>query len=410
MKKGLITMSRKESLKIHIIQKVAENLISQVKAAEALQCSDRHIRRLFKAYKRSGINALIHQARGRSSPKKIPAAEIQKIVSLYKTRYIGFKPTHFSEMLAENEHIYRSKETIRKIMINYEFWLSKPKKEKHRKQRTRKTHAGMLIQMDGSIDPWFEDRAAECVLMSLIDDATSTVYARFYPYEGTMPALDVLTRYIQKYGIPLALYTDLHQTYHVNNKKMTIEDQLNNRTPITRFESAVQDLGIHISLAYSPQAKGRVERFFGTFQNRLKSELRLHKIASIKDANAFLPSFLARFNKRFAKKHLAQGNIHKDPLPTSVLRNILAIKTERSIANDFTLRHNNHIFQILESTIHKKAIVVETVTGKLFINGLNNKKLKFKLLKKLTHKQGLNIKTKWLTPRINHMTLKEVYV
>ncbi|MEA3305887.1 MAG: hypothetical protein U9R52_03645, partial [Candidatus Omnitrophota bacterium] len=124
--------------------------------AEALKCSDRHIRRMLKTYKKDGISALIHQSRGKPSPKKMPQDEINKIINLYKNKYTRFKPTHFSEMLSEFESIHRSKEKIRQILIDYKFWLSKPKKKKHRKQRERRPYSGMLVQMDGSVDPWFE--------------------------------------------------------------------------------------------------------------------------------------------------------------------------------------------------------------------------------------------------------------
>jgi hypothetical protein len=364
---------------------------------------------MLKNYRKKGIFALIHQSRGKISPKKLSQAEINKITGLYKNKYAGFKPTHFTEMLCENENIRRSKETIRKILIDYELWVPKPKKKKHRKQRERMPCAGMLVQMDGSLDPWFENRGPKCVLMGIIDDATSTVYAKFFPYEGTMPALDVLIGYIQKYGIPLNIYADLHQTYHVNNKLLSIDDQLNNIFPLSKFQSAAQELGIQVKPAYSPQAKGRIERLFGTLQNRLKSELRLHKIASIEEANLFLPRFLSRFNKRFAKKHLAQGNMHRDAIPMVVLRKILAVKTTRHLQNDFTVRHNNHIFQITEPTIHKKVTVIETTNGKIFIKDQNNKDLKHKLIKKLKTFQTQR-KTNWILPKVNPLTLKEIYV
>jgi len=408
MKKDYITMSQKESMKIHVIQKVNEKLITQKQAADSLKYSIRHIRRMLKSYRNKGISALIHHSRGIPSPKRTPQNEIDAIIRLYKHKYTGFRPTHFAEMLSEGENIHRSKETIRQLLINYELWFSKPRKKKHRKQRPRMSHAGMLVQMDGSHDPWFENRGPLCVLMSFIDDATSTVYAKFYHYEGTMPALDALIGYIHKYGIPMALYADLHQTYHVNNKQPTIEEQLNNTVPVTKFESAAQNLGIAITPAYSPQAKGRVERLFGTLQNRLKSELRLHKIASVEDANSFLPGFLTRFNRRFSQKYLAKGNMHRDALPTSVLRKILAVKTIRHLANDFTLRHNNHIFQVLESTIHKKLTVVETTNGKIYIKDQLNRDLKFKLLKKLENTYP-HITTKWNVPKINLLTLKEIH-
>jgi transposase len=410
MQKEIITMSTKESVKIHIIQKLNEKLISQVEAAQTIDYSTRHIRRILRSYQKYGIKALIHRSRGKPSPKKLSLQKITQIVNLYKSKYVKFTPTHFTEMLNESEGISISKEKVRQILIDYEFWVNKPRRFKHRKQRPRMSHSGMLVQIDGSHDPWFEDRGPRCVLMSMIDDATSLIYSKFYHYEGTMPALDCLIGYIQKYGIPMALYSDRHPTYHGNaNKKQSIEDQLNNQYPLSRFQQSAQELGIKIIPAYSPQAKGRVERSFGIFQNRLKSELRLHKIGSIEQANAFLPNFLNRYNNRFAKKQLAQGDIHKDPLPTAILRKILASKENRHLANDFTIRYNNHIFQITEPTIHKHLTVIETTTGQIYIKDLKDNELKFKLIKKPQTQEAL-FKTKWILPRINTLTLKEICV
>ena len=409
MRQGLITMSTKESKKIHVIQQVIEKCITQAAAAAILSLSQRHVRRLVKNHKNDGIYALIHKSRGKPSCKKLPENIKDQIINLYKNKYTLFKPTHFTEKLNEEENIKVSKETVRQILIMQELWLDKPKKKKHRKQRQRKTHKGMLVQVDGSVDPWFEGRGPICVLISFIDDASSLVYAKFYEYEGTLPVMDALIGYIQEYGIPMALYTDLHQTYHVNNKTMTIEDELNNNIPVTKLEEAIAELGINITLAYSPQAKGRVERFFQTFQDRLKSELRLHKIDNIKDANIFLKKYLKSFNKKFAHPDLPHGDIHKPALPVAVLRKLLVVKHECHVSNDFTIRHNNHIYQILEPTIQKKVFLIFDTKGKTYIKEQNGKYLKFKFLKKLQSKSFLERKFATLNTKIDPVSLKETH-
>jgi transposase len=405
--KGLLTMSSKESLKIHVIQKVDEKLMKQKNAAKALRCTQRHIRRMLANYRKYGIQALIHRSRGLPSPNKVTEEEINKITRLYRTDYAGFGPTLFKEKL-EEKGIYRDKETIRQILINDESWIDRPKKKKHRKQRARMPNSGMLVQLDGSHDDWFENRAPKCVLMAYIDDATSQVYSKFYEYEGTLPALDSFIGYIQKYGIPLALYADLHQTYKVNNKKITIEDELNNNYPLSRFQQAVQELGVQIIPAYSPQAKGRVERLFRTLQDRLKKELRINKISSIRDANKFLPAFLKEYNKKFSKKYLSQGDVHKPALPTSVLRKSLCLKIKRSVANDFTVKNENFVYQIKESTLSRTVTVEKHTNGLLLIKDKHDRPLKYKTIKKPENiKKEAN--GKWDMPKIDPISRKEIY-
>lgn len=408
MQKGLIVMSRKESLKIHVIQKVEEKLMKQKTASKSLKCTERHIRRLLKEYRKNGIEALIHKSRGQHSSRKVSEKETERITKLYRTDYAGFGPTLFKEKL-EEKNIFRAKETIRQILINDESWVDKPKKKKYRKQRERMPNAGMLVQVDGSHDNWFEDRAPRCVLMAFIDDATSLVYCKFYEYEGTMPALDSFIGYIQKFGIPLALYADLHQTYKVNNKKLTIEDELDNNYPLSKFQEAIQELGVQIIPAYSPQAKGRVERLFRTLQDRLKKELRINKISNIRNANKFLPTFLTAYNKKFAKKHLSQGDVHKSALPVSILRKNLCIKIKRSVGNDFTVRNDNFVYQIKESTSSKKVTIEKHTNGLLLIKDKHDESLKYTTIKKpeATKKEANG---KWYMPRIDPISRKEVYV
>jgi len=407
MQKGLITMSKKESLKIHVIQKVDEKLMKQKNASKALKCTESHIRRILVKYRKYGIESLIHKSRGKSSPKGVPKDEVDIITNLYRTEYSGFGPTFFSEKLEEH-NIFRNKETIRQILINDESWADKPKKKKYRKERERMPNAGMLVQVDGSHDNWFENRAPKCVLMAYIDDATSQMYCKFYEYEGTLPALDSFIGYIQKYGIPLALYADRHQTYKVNNKKLTIEDELNNNYPLSKFQEAIQELGVQIIPAYSPQAKGRVERLFRTLQDRLKKELRINNISNIRDANKFLPTFLRAYNKRFAKKHLSQGDIHKPVLPVSILRKNLCVKIKRTVGNDFTVRNDNFIYQIKEATLSKTVTIEFHTNGLLLIKDNHDKSLKYTTIKRPEDiKREAN--GKWDMPKIDPISRKEVY-
>ena len=406
--KGLITMTKKESTKIHVIQKVAEKIMTQKDASKQLKNSERNVRRLLKKYRFWGIEGLLHKSRGKRSLRKVPELEKDKILRLYKEKYAGFGPTFFTEKLCEEESIFRSKETIRHILIMSEYWLSSPKKKKHRSERPRKKNAGMLVQVDGSHDKWFGDNEKECVFMGYIDDATSKAYGKFYEYEGTMPALDSFTGYVQVNGIPLALYADLHQTYKVNNKKMTIEQELNNEYPLSRFAKAVQELGVQIIPAYSPQAKGRVERMFRTLQDRLKKELKLRGIKTIQEANKYLPEFLKKYNKKFAKMYLSKGDVHKPALPLSVLRKHLCIKIHRSVSNAFTVRNENFVYQITESTLSKKVTVEKHTNGQTLIKDKKNKSLKYKVIKAPENLRR-EANGKWNMPKIDPKTRKEIY-
>lgn len=407
--KGLITMTKKESIKIHVVQKAIEKIITQKEASEQIKCSQRNLRRLIKRYKKEGVEGLLHKSRGTEANNKVPYEQIERIKALYRSKYTGFGPTLFTEKLQENEEIKLSKETIRQILIKNEYWVNKPKKKKHRQQRERKPCFGMLLQVDGSHDHWFGEEYPKCVFMGNIDDATSKAGGKFYEYEGTLPALDMLINYIKENGIPMAIYTDLHSTYKVNNKNMTIEEELNNEYPMSQFAKAAQLLGIQIIWAYSAQAKGRVERMFGTLQDRLKKELRLQQITTIKEANQFLPTFFKAYNKKFSKPHLSKGDMHKPAHPVSILRKILCIKRKRHLNNDYTVRDQNYIYQILQSTLSKKVFIEIHTNGQKIIKDSKGKILKYKTIKtpKNIRKEANG---KWDIPKIEAKTLKEIHI
>jgi hypothetical protein len=217
-----------------------------------------------------------------------------------------------------------------------------------------------MIQIDGSHHDWFETRGPKCVLMGYIDDATSKVYGRFYGYEGTIPAMDSFKRYIKKYGIPMSIYLDKHTTYKSPAKP--IDDEI----PLSEFGRAMEELGVDLIHANSPQAKGRVERLFKTLQDRLVKEMRLKHICTIDEANRFLSRYLPLYNRKFARKPDKKENLHIDPYDAD-LDTILCIKTERTIRNDNTISYNGKLYQIKDRTSSRKVVVQERIDNTLRI-------------------------------------------
>lgn len=404
MKEGRISMSTKELNRLHMIKKAEEKLITQKKAAEILNISERQFRRLIAKFRKKGPSGIIHALRGKPSKRKFAPDFIDNIVKTYEKQFTSYGPTYFSEKLAEEFNIIISKESVRKILISNSLWSPKKRKVEHRSKRERKHHPGELVQFDGSVHQWFPGKEGYCALMLYIDDATSRVFARFYPYEGTLPAMDSFRRYISLYGIPSALYTDRHSTYKNLNKKPSIEEQLNGISPQTQFSRALRELSVSIIYAYSPQAKGRVERTFKTFQDRLVKELHRHNITSIKEANAFLSRYLKEHNKRFSVKPISPIDFHRPSLPLHMLKKALCKKTERSIGKDFTIMYNRRIFQLKQSTVMKKALVEEHTNGSIIIR-INNKSVPFS---DVTHKFIKNKKTKKSSVLFDPVSLKEI--
>ena len=203
--------------------------------------------------------------------------------------------------------------------------------------------------------------------MGYIDDATGTVDGRFYEYEGTLPAMDSMKRYIKRYGIPQSGYLDKHTTYK-SWAEPTIEEQLNDQRPMSQFERSLAELGIEVIHANSPQAKGRVERLFKTLQDRLVKEMRLVGIKSVDEANEFFTTYLPKHNRQFRKKAASEADLHRPALPGRELDRILCIKEERTVKNDFTIAHNCKLYQIEEATRAQKVLVEERLDGTIRIS------------------------------------------
>jgi len=363
-REGMIMARPKELRYLHVIREVLEKVITQVEASEILLLSDRQIRRIVKRVRQEGDRGVIHRSRGRASNRRISEQIRDNVIRLYRSQYSDFGPRLASEKLQERDQVKVNEETLRLWLLESGDWKKKRKRRGHRRWRERKHHFGEMVQMDGSHHDWFEGRGPECVLMSYIDDATGKVFARFYAYEGTIPAMDSFKGYIRKYGLPLCVYLDKHTTYK-SNAKVSVEDVLNEEVPLSEFERALKELGVQVLHANSPQAKGRVERLFGTLQDRLVKEMRLRGIRTIQEANDFLRQYLPLYNRKFAVRPLKRNDLHR-PLGKGVnLDAILCIKTQRRLRNDFTVAHNTKLYQIEDRTRASNIIVQEHLNGSL---------------------------------------------
>lgn len=362
----MIIMSQGELKRLHVIRKAIDRSITQFDAATSVDLCERQIRRIIARVRQEGDKGVIHRSRGLPSNAAKPGAVKDKVLKLFKDKYSDFGPTLASEKLFERDRIKVNDETLRLWLIERGIPYKKRKARPHRQWRERRELYGQMVQMDGSHHPWFEERGEPCVLMGYIDDATGRPFARFYTYEGTLPAMDSFKRYIKKHGIPLSVYLDKHTTYKSTGKP-SLEDELNDTMPLSQFERSLKELDVEVIHANSPQAKGRVERIFNTFQDRLVKEMRLEKISSIEEANAFLGQYLAGYARRFGKQPAKDGDLHR-PCPEGIdLDRILCIKTEHTLRNDFTVAHNKKLYQIFDNTRAQRVVVEEYVNGSMRI-------------------------------------------
>jgi hypothetical protein len=365
-REDIIMVRPKELGYLHVIRKVLDKELNQRDASEILSVSVRQIRRIAKRVRAEGDKGVIHRSRGRVSNRRISEEVKNRVIQRYRSEYCDFGPTLASEKLWERDQIQVNDETLRLWLLKSGDWKKRRKRRGHRRWRERKAHYGEMVQMDGSHHDWFEGRGPECVLMGYIDDATGKVFGRFYEYEGTFPAMDSFKQYISRYGLPMRVYLDRHTTYK-SNAKVTVEDVLYDEIPLSEFERALKELGVEVVHAYSAQAKGRVERLFGTLQDRLVKEMRLRGIQTIQEGNDFLKKYLPVYNRRFSVEALNPVNLHR-PLPKGLdLNSILCIKAERTLRKDFTVAYNRKLYQIEEKTAASKVMIHEHLNGSIQI-------------------------------------------
>ena len=335
-----IAMSQRERDLLKVMGPVLQGQRTQVEAAGLAKLSVRQIRRLQRKLEKHGDAALVHGLRGKPSNHRFEHAFRRQVLAAYRQQFAGFGPTFACEKLAELSLIV-SPDTLRRWLLDEGLWQRQRRRESHRSRRPRRACFGELVQMDASIHGWLEGRGERLVLLNMIDDATGRVMARFYR-EGTVEAhLDLLGRWLRKYGRPLALYTDRHSIFEPQDKGRALPNGT------TQFGRAVKELDIELIRARSPQAKGRVERSFGTAQDRWVKELRLAKAGTLDEANAVLDRVVPDHNRRFVKPAHDCNDAHRALGSVFNLAAILSLQEERVVANDYTIRFQNRFYQLL---------------------------------------------------------------
>jgi hypothetical protein len=359
-------MSGKELRRVHVIRQAMEKKLTQTKAGALVGLTARHVRRIIQRVRTEGDAGFAHRGRGKPSNRRIAARVKARVLRLYEKRYGDFGPTLAAEKLAERHGIALSEETLRLWLRAAGVGHFQRRKRPHRAWRERRAHVGELVQLDGSHHDWLEGRGPHGVLMAYIDDASSRVSARFYEYEGTIPAMDSFTRYVTRYGIPLAVYADKHTTYQ-SPAQPTVEDQLAGVKPTSQFGRALGELGVELIPAHSPQAKGRVERLFKTFQDRLIKELRLAGITTLPAANQFLSTYLPLHNQRFAVPPAQAADLHRPSPSGRDLDRVLCVKTTRLLRRDWTVAHSGRLYQVHTNVRATHVMVEERVDGTMRI-------------------------------------------
>jgi transposase len=347
MSEGTLLMSRKDCRKVQVLSRVKERLITVRRASEILGLSYRQTKRLWKRYREGGEKAVIHRGRGAPSNNHWGAEVKENVLSRYREVYQGFGPTLAVEKLSEEDHLPPiSRETLRMWLLEAGLWQRHRRHRPYRKRREPKHHFGELVQLDGSPHPWFGEEHNSCCLMNMVDDATGVTLAIMNEQETSEAAMRILWAWIERYGIPLALYCDLKNVYLIT-REPTVEEQLEGKLPKSAFGLACEKLGIQIISAHSPQAKGRVERKHGVYQDRFVKELRLRGAKTIAEANMILNGgFIEKLNGKFARQPLEKEDLHVRLAANQDLRDIFCFEQPRSVSQDWVVRHDNHFYQI----------------------------------------------------------------
>ena len=342
-------MSKQEIRKADVLRRLERGQITQSEAGKILRLSTRQIRRLAKRLSEGGTKGLIHRGRGVASKQATAVAVKEAVLRLGRTKYAGFNDRHLTEKLCEEEKLDVSRETVRRLLRGA--GVGSPRKrrrKKHRSRRERKPHAGMMMLWDGSRHDWLEGRGPVLSLMGAVDDATGEMLpgAQFYLQEGAEGYLRILYETALEKGLPQSAYGDKHSSLCRNDDKWSLEEELRGEQELTQVGCAMRALCINKLDAHSPQAKGRIERPWGTFQDRLVSELRLAGATSIEQANDVLRRFRPQYNKRFAIKPREPLSAWR-PVPKAVdLKRLCSFRYDAVVKNDNTVQHARRVIQI----------------------------------------------------------------
>ncbi len=368
-----VTLTVREQKRLFVTTEVLAGRWSASQAAEKLEVSLRQMRRLLAAYRRDGPSGLVHGNRGRPSPRRIPPQIRDNVLTLAWNTYPDYNDHHLTDVLAEDHGIQLSRSSVRRL--RREAGLTSPRKKRaprHRSWRERRPQPGMLLQIDGSKHDWLEGRGPELCLLAAIDDATGEIpWALFRPEEDAAGYFLLLQHLFRSHGLPLALYADRHTIFQ-SPKQASISEQLAGKPPRSQLGRLLDELAVQLIPAHSPQAKGRIERLFGTLQDRLVKALRLAGAASLEDADRVLQRFLPAYNARFTVPPPQPGSAYR-PWPTDLLPDtVFCFKHERVVANDNTISFNGHRLPIdpgsrRRSYAHCRIEVRQQLNGQLLV-------------------------------------------
>ena len=367
---GQLRLSVAERERAEVLLKVSKSSLSLAKAAELLGVSYRQVLRLWKRFQLDGASGLKHGLRDRVSNHRFDAGRRERVLELYRAKSGDFGPTLAVEYLGKLDGEELSEETLRQWLIEAGMWSARRRGAPHRQWRERREHWGEMIQMDGSDHDWFEGRREKASMMVMIDDATNWTHAKFFESETTSAAMTVFGEYVGHYGLPRSLYVDRASIYETT-RDSTVEEALQETAPLTQFGRAMRELGVELILAHSPQAKGRVERRHGVFQDRFVKALRLQQINTRESANSYLErEYLDELNEKFPVAARSSLNLHR-PLPRGLnLNHVLCYQEQRVVQNDWTVSWCNRILQLGAehqklSLARKKIMVSELLDGSI---------------------------------------------
>jgi hypothetical protein len=365
---------------------VKSGVITLKKASLLLGLSYPQTKRIWLRFKKDGPKGLISKKRGKKSNRAVSCEKRQEIAKIIKENYYDCKPLFVSEKLSKRHNISFSSEFIRQLMIEYHLWIPGKSRKKNHQRRERRECQGELVQMDASDHAWFEGRGPRCHLHALIDDATSKIHGAYFTLEETTEGyFRACLPYFEREGLPISFYNDKRGTFIVN--------QGNNRGE-TQFSRAMKELGINMIFAHSPQAKGRIEKAFGTLQERLVWEMRIAGISTIEEANRFLPSFLEKHNEQFAKEPFNSFNAHRQLKQNRPLKYILCFKEKRTVTKNLEIQFQSAIYQLCpgegrkENLRNAKVDVIITLDGELRVEH-KGKAIKYKRFDEIPFNENL---------------------
>src|SRR6202163_2775464 len=346
MRQGTFALSQKELQRVAVISSCVKGNLACARAASLLKLTPPHVKRLKCRVRQGGGAARAHASRGRPSHRRLPQRVRDRILHLARTTYAGFNDHHLCEKLVEVEGFSLGRETLRRLLRSA--GIGSPRKRRaptHRQRRLARAREGEMLLLDGSLHRWLEDRGPQLTLLGFLDDATRKVpVAEFFPTEDARGYFRLLRRLLRRFGVPISFYGDRHGVFVRNDDHWSVEEQLAGRRQPTQFGRALEQLGVTYIAAQSPQAKGRIERLWGTFQDRLSSELRLAGAPEMETANEVLRRFLPDYNRRFGRAPRETEKAWR-AAPKDLSR-ICCFIHERIVSNDNVVQWDGRRFQI----------------------------------------------------------------